>query len=136
MLQDHPVGIRYRLAALWASLTFCYLYGDYFGLYVPGKLRMMTDGLMGPLGETTQGILIGTAAMMAIPSLMVVLSLVLRPGIARILHIVFGLAFTIIMALTMPGGWLFYQLLGVVEMALTLTIAWTAWKWPRAGSGA
>ena len=27
-----------KLSALWASLMFCYVYGDYLGLYVPGKL--------------------------------------------------------------------------------------------------
>ena len=59
---------------------FCYIYGDYFGLYKPGALQGILKGEMGPLGPTTQGILLGTSVLMAIPSLMVFLSLVLSPS--------------------------------------------------------
>lgn len=122
-----------KLSVLWISVTLCYLYGDYFGLYVPGKVQQMLDGRMGPLGDVTQGVLLGTAAMMAIPALMVVLSLLLAPTIARWLNVLAGVAFTVIMVLTMPGAWRFYQFLGVIEIALTTWIAWTAWRW-RKGS--
>lgn len=129
--QDAPVPVRVKLAALWASTMFLYLYGDYFGLYKPGTLQSMLDGVMGPLGPTTQGILVGTALMMTIPSLMVFLSLVLPVRVNRVANIVLGLLYTAIILATMPGAWHFYLMLGVVEAALTITIAWTAWKWPR-----
>lgn len=128
---DPPVSVRAKLAALWASTMFLYLYGDYFGLYKPGTLQSMLDGVMGPLGPTTQGILVGTALMMTIPSVMVFLSLVLPVRINRWANIVLGLLYTAIILATMPGAWHFYLMLGVFEAALTLTIAWTAWKWPR-----
>jgi hypothetical protein len=35
------------------------------------------------------------------------------------------------MLLVIQGGWIFYKFFGVVEMALTSTIVWYAWKWPR-----
>lgn len=129
--QDAPVPVRVKLAALWASTMFLYLYGDYFGLYKPGTLQSMLDGVMGPLGPTTQGILVGTALMMTIPSVMVFLSLVLPVRVNRVANIALGLLYTAIILATMPGAWHFYLMLGVVEAALTLTIAWTAWKWPR-----
>lgn len=129
--QDAPVPVRVKLAALWASTMFLYLYGDYFGLYKPGTLQSMLDGVMGPLGPTTQGILVGTALMMTIPSVMVFLSLVLPVRVNRVANIFLGLLYTAIILATMPGAWHFYLMLGVVEAALTLTIAWTAWKWPR-----
>lgn len=129
--QDAPVPVRLKLAALWASTMFLYLYGDYFGLYKPGTLQSMLDGVMGPLGPTTQGILVGTALMMTIPSLMVFLSLVLPVRVNRVANIVLGLLYTAIILATMPGAWHFYLMLGVVEAALTLTIAWSALKWPR-----
>lgn len=44
-LADPPLPQRLKLSAAWASLTFCYLYGDYFGLYKPGKLQHMLDGV-------------------------------------------------------------------------------------------
>ena len=38
-LEDIKVIVKLKLSALWASLMFCYIYGDYFGLYKPGTLQ-------------------------------------------------------------------------------------------------
>ena len=130
-LDDIKVHVKVKISALWASLMFCYIYGDYFGLYKPGTLQDMLAGKMGPLGPTTQGILLGTSAMMAIPSVMVFLSLVLRPSLNRWLNIILGLVYTAIMLVTMPGEWTYYIFLGVIEVILTILIVWFAWKWPR-----
>lgn len=130
-LERMPLPRPLQLSALWASVTFCYLYGDYFGLYVPGTVQNIIDGQMGPLGAVTQQLLVGTTLMLAIPSLLVVLSLVSAPRVSRWLNIVFGSMFTVIMLLTMPGAWRFYQLLGVIEVGLTAWIVWAAWSWPR-----
>ena len=130
-LVDTKIDIKFKLSALWASLMFCYVYGDFFGLFKPGRLQHMLDGQMGPLGQTTQGVLVGTAALMAIPSLMVALTLILKPGAGRWTNIVFGTLYTAIMLITMPGSWAFYLFLGVIEVLLTATIVWQAWKWPR-----
>lgn len=130
-LHDIRVHARFRLAALWTSLMFCYVYGDYFGLYVPGKLEGMMHGNMGPLGAVTQGVLVGTALMLAVPGLMVALSLMLPAAACRWANVVLGLGYSAIMTMTVPGAWTFYQLLGVVEIALTLAIAVVAWRWPR-----
>jgi hypothetical protein len=138
VLEDLKVPVRIKLSALWASLMFCYIYGDYFGLYRPGTLQSMLQGNMGPLGPTTQGVLLGTAAMMAVPSLMVFLSLVLRPFVARAANIALGLFYALIMLVSMPGAWVFYLFLGAIEIVLSLLIVWYAWKWPRvpaAGAG-
>lgn len=131
-LQDFQINIRFKLSALWVSVVLCYIYGDYFGLYVPGSLQDMLDGNMGPLGKTTQGVLLFTSAMMAIPSLMVALSVLLKPTICRWLNILFGLLFTAIIILTMIGAWNFYIFFGIIEASITLLIAWYAWHWPKA----
>lgn len=130
-LEDVKIHVRIKLSALWTSVMFCYLYGDYFGLYKPGALQHMLDGNMGPLGPTTQGVLLGTALMMAVPSAMVFLSLVLGARVCRWTNIVLGLLYTAIILLTMPGAWAFYLVLGVVEAAFTLLIVWYAWTWPK-----
>ena len=44
-----------KLSALWASTMFCYIYCDYFELYVPGKLDGMLQGKIGPLGAHCVG---------------------------------------------------------------------------------
>jgi hypothetical protein len=105
---------------------FCYIYRDYFGLYKPGTLQDMLSGRMGPLGPTTQGILLGTSAM-AIPSPMVFPSLVLRPRLNRWLNVVLGTTYTLIILITLPGEWMFYIVLGVIEIVLTMLIVWYAW---------
>ncbi|HEX7679119.1 MAG TPA: hypothetical protein VF713_13395, partial [Thermoanaerobaculia bacterium] len=55
-LEDVRIDVKIKLSALWASVMFCYIYADYFGLYVPGALQKMLNGRMGPLGPTTQGV--------------------------------------------------------------------------------
>jgi len=130
LLDDIKVHVKIKISALWVSVMFCYIYGDYFGLYKPGALQDMLSGKMGPLGPTTQLVLLGTSAMMALPSVMVFLSLVLKPRLNRWLNIIFGAIYTVIILITMPGEWVFYIFLGVIEIALTTLIVWYAWKWP------
>jgi len=130
-LQDSKVDIKIKLAALWAATMFCYIYGDYFELYIPGKLSSMLDGKMLPLGTVTQGILLATTIMMAIQAVMVFLSLVVAPLVNKWLNVALGLAATLVMILAIQGAWTFYKLLGLVEIGLLLTIVWQAWTWPR-----
>jgi hypothetical protein len=109
---------------------FCYIYSDYFELYQPGKLPAMLAGRTA-LGAVSQGALLGMAAVMAIPSLMGFLSLVLPHTLNRWLNIVFGVIYTVIMILVIQGGWHFYIFFGLIEIALTSLIVWYAWRWPR-----
>ncbi|HEX9460515.1 MAG TPA: DUF6326 family protein [Thermoanaerobaculia bacterium] len=132
-LEDTRIDVKIKLSALWASVMFCYIYADYFGLYVPGALQKMLNGRMGPLGPTTQGVLLGTSVVMAIPSLMVFLSVALKPNLNRWLNIIVGVLYTVIILITM-WQWAFYVLFGVIEVALTGLVVWYAWKWPRPGT--
>jgi len=134
VLEDIKVHVKLKLSALWVSVMLCYIYGDYFGLYKPGMLQHMLEGKMVPLGPVTQGILLGTSVMMAIPSVMVFLSLALKPNLNRWVNIIFGVIYTVIMLITMPGAWAFYIFLGIVEVVLTALIVWYAWNWPKEGA--
>jgi len=131
VLDDMKVHVKLKIAALWTSLMLCYVYGDYFGLYKPGKLQGMLDGRMGPLGQITQNVLLGTAVLMAIPAVMVYMSVALKPSVNRWLNIILGAAYAAILLITMPGAWNFYIFLGFIEVALSLLIIWHAWTWPR-----
>ena len=130
MLEDVKVPIRLRLSAHWAALMFCYVYGDYFGLYHPGQLQGMLRG-EGPIGPTSQGTLLAVSALMAIPSLMVFLPLVLPPASTRWLNILLAALYAAIVAVTMPGSWAFYLFFSAVEIMLSMVIVWQAWHWPR-----
>jgi len=131
-LVNPPVNIKIRLAALWAALMFCYVYGDYFSFYVPGQVEGFISGktLLNSPGK-----LLAASVLMLIPSMMVFLSVSLPPGINRILNIVFGVLYTAIMLLiacTSYSAWrTFYVFLAVVESLLTLIIVVQAWKWPK-----
>jgi hypothetical protein len=132
-LHDIHIHVRYKLSALWSALMFCYLYGDYFGLYVPDKLKGMLDG-EGPVGPVSQGTLAGAALLLALPGVMVILSLLLPARLCRWLNVALGMFYTAVMLITMPGAWAFYIALGVIEIVLSLSIAVLALRWPRGGA--
>ncbi len=130
-LDDLKVHVKLKISALWASVMFCYVYGDYFLLYQPGKLRDILEGNMAPLGPVTQGVLLFTSVSMAIPAAMIFLSLALKARPSRWLNIIAGLLYTAFVLITMPGAWAFYLFLGSIDVVLTSLIVWYAWSWPR-----
>src|SRR5450759_915370 len=67
-----------------------------------------------------------------IPTLMVFLSLVLRPRVNRIVNIVVALFYAVsIIALCIGEEWVYYLLGSAVEVVLLVAIVRTAWTWPR-----
>lgn len=133
ILEDYKINVKLKLSALWTSLMVCYIYGDFFSLFVPGSIEDMMAKVT-PIGETTPNIILAFAISMAIPAVMVSLSLLLKPNINRWLNIIIGGLYTIIMVLTMinPTPWtIYYMFLGVIEIALSILIISYAWKWPK-----
>ena len=132
MLENPKVNIKIKLASLWASVTFCYLYGDYFELYTPGKIDSLLTG-QNILDSPTK-LLIATL-ILASSSVMVALSVLLQPKINRVLNIVFGMLFTLMMlfiGFTSNTEWSgFYVFLAFLESIITAAIVWYAWKWPK-----
>ena len=130
MLDDMKIHAKIKLAALWTSVMFCYIYADYFGLFLPGQLSAMNKGLIPPLGRSTDGVMIFVSMMMAVPSLMIFLSVALPARPNRILNIIAGAAYTAIISMTMWSGahFIFY---GVIEIALTMLVVYYGWRWPN-----
>ena len=131
-LEDFKFNIKIKLSALWTSVTLCYLYGDYFELYVPKKVEGLVSGvnmLDSPLK------LFIASLLLAIPAVMVFLSIVLKPSLNRWLNIVFGIFFTLFVALVGVSSispWrAFYVFLAIIEVLITSTIVAYAWNWPR-----
>ncbi len=127
--EDFKINVKIKISALWISLMFCYVYGDIFGFFVPGRINDIQAGIMG-LGAITQGVLLGTSVVLAIPSLMVFLSLMLTPKVNRWVNIILGAVFILGPALTMQGSWVFYKFYSVVEIVISGLIVWFAWNWP------
>tara|TARA_R110002126_G_scaffold284481_2_gene434223 strand:- start:1012 stop:1425 length:414 start_codon:yes stop_codon:yes gene_type:complete len=132
MLINQKVNIKIKLASLWASVTFCYLYGDYFELYTPDKVNSLITGDNIMDNPTT---LLLASIILAIPSVMVAASILLEPKINRILNMLFGTLFTIMMVFigisTTKEWYFFYVFLAFLESIITALIVWYAWKWPK-----
>ncbi len=128
--EDFKINVKVKISGLWISLMFCYVYGDIFGFFVPGRIEEIQAGMMG-LGSITQGVLLGTSIALAIPGLMVFLSLMLTPKVNRWVNIILGAVFILGPALTMQGSWVFYKFYSIVEIVLSILIVWFAWTWPK-----
>jgi len=131
-MKEFNINIKIKLAGLWTSATFCYLYGDYFELYTPQKVNSLLSGekvLNSPMA------LFIASLIMVIPPLMIVASLILKPKPNKWLNIIFGSIFTIMMMLIAFGSltpwYSFYVFLAIVEAILTSVIVWNAYKWPK-----
>jgi len=132
LLQDAKIDVKFKLSALWVSVMFCYIYGDYFNLYPPGQVD---DFLKGKTMLDDPMKLFGASVLMTVPSVMIFLSLFLKPSVSRWLNIIFGGVYTAIMvliAVTSRGLWAtFYIYLAIVESIITAAIVWQALNWPR-----
>ena len=131
MLEDAKINVKLKIAALWAAVMFLFAYGDIFGYFRPGLIaEIMAGNVAG--NAIDQAFLMFTAAYVAIPSLMVFLSLVLKPGISRPANIVLSIGYAASILLFCVGeSYVYYIFLSALECVLLLAIAWYAWKWPR-----
>jgi hypothetical protein len=130
-LQDQQIDIKIKLAVLWASLMFCYIYCDYFELYSAGKIEAMINGksmLDSPLKVFL------AAVMMSIPALMICFSVFFKPLINRIINIIFSIFFACLLSLIAFSldveTHAFYTYFAAIEIIITLFICYLAFKWP------
>jgi hypothetical protein len=132
MLDNPKTNIKIKLSALWTSVIFCYLYGDYFELYTPEKVGSLITGTS-LLNSPTK--LLVASIVLAVPAVMVALSVLLNPKVNRFLNVLFGILFTLMMMLiginSLNPWYSFYAFLAFLESAITLTIVWMAWNWPK-----
>ncbi|MCW3848749.1 DUF6326 family protein [Sphingomonas sp. LB-2] len=126
---DLPVPLRVKLAALWAALMSLYIYNDYFQLYRPGTLARMAAGQLGPLGPATETLLIIVSVLLAVPALMIALSVLLPAPVSRWLNVLLGVAYTAVEVLTVGKSHPAYQMVVALEIATTLMIIWLAVRW-------
>lgn len=130
--QDTAINIKQLLSALWASVMFLYIYGDYFELYVPKKVEGLLNGQN--LLDTPYKLLIATI-ILTLPSLMIFLSLMLQPVWNRLLNMsvaVLLCLFTLLVGISSLSEWrIFYVLLAFLESMITGIIIWKAWRWPK-----
>jgi hypothetical protein len=131
-LEDYKINIRIILSALWTTIMFCYIYGDYFELYVPKKVEGLLNGqnmLDSPMK------LFATTIILTIPALMIFLSLILKPKLTKWLNIgvgIFFTLFTLLVGISSMAEWrAFYVFLSFLESILTATVVFKAWNWTK-----
>ncbi|PVD51641.1 hypothetical protein DC498_14020 [Terrimonas sp.] len=130
--EDFKINIKLKLSALWTSVMFLYIYGDYFELYVPGKVQGLLNGQN--MLSTPYKLLLATI-ILALPSLMIFLSLMIKPKWNRVLNISTGIfltLFTLFVGVSSFTEWrMFYVMLALLESVITSIIVWKAWIWPK-----
>lgn len=132
MFENPKINIRIKLAALWTSLMFLYIYGDYFELYIPNKVDNLLKG--NELLDTPIKLFIASISL-AIPALMISATIFLKPKICRLLNIIFGILLTSIVILvgsfSLTEWYSFYAFYAALEAIITLIIVKLAWNWPK-----
>jgi len=128
-----PVNVRIKISALWASTMFVIAFVDIFGLF---RADYRADIEAGEVSGFTigQSFLLATTVYVAIPSLMVFLTLVLRPKVSRIANITLSIVYALTIVGAAIGEWNYYLLASAIELVLLGTIVWYARTWPRVAS--
>lgn len=130
-LEDIKVSVQLKLAALWATLMFIYIYVDYFHLYMPGMLEEILKGKVFVF-DITQGFLLAVSVSMTIPALMIFLSVALPANVNRWTNIIISAVFIPYTLFNLAGVvWMHMVFTAVVEVVLLYLIIRYAWKWPR-----
>ncbi|WP_412542630.1 DUF6326 family protein [Longispora sp. K20-0274] len=133
-LEDLRMPVQAKLAAAWASFMALYIYVDYFHLYKPGAIDEIRTGTVHEfhLGPTfiTMGL-----TLIAVPSLMIMLSVTLPARVNRIVNLVVATLYIPVSAFNATGETLtyayFYGLSIGLEVLLLAFILRSAWTWPR-----
>jgi len=130
--RDTQVDVKLVLCAVWIAMLFVFAYVDIFGFLRADVLNAALDGKVATTGFTiNQAFLTGTLIYILLPTLMVVLSLLLKPRANRITNIVVSLLYIItIIGAAIGETWAYYILGSLIEVILLVAIARTAWKWP------
>jgi len=130
-LEDIKVNVKLKLAALWASFMFLYIYVDYFHLYMPGSIEDILAGKVFTF-DISYVFLMIAMFFVAIPALMIFLSVALPAKVNRRTNIIVAAVYIPYMLFNLAGeAWLHMIFAAFVEVVLLLLIIRYAWKWPK-----
>jgi hypothetical protein len=132
--KDLRMPVQAKLAAAWTSFMFLYIYVDYFHLYKPGAIDQIRGGVIFGL-DITPTLLTIFLALIAIPALMVMLSMTLPARVNRAIHLVVATLYIPVSVFNAVGeswDWAFFYGLSIgLEVLLLAFILRSAWTWPR-----
>ncbi len=133
-LQDLRMPVRAKLAAAWTSFMFLYIYVDYFHLYKPGRIDDILAGIVHKFDIGPTFVAIGFT-LVAIPTLMVFLSMTLPARVNRTINLVVATLYIPVSMYNAVGeSWTYFYFYGLsigLEVLLLAFILRSAWTWPR-----
>ncbi|MEV6524623.1 DUF6326 family protein [Longispora sp. NPDC051575] len=128
------MSVRARLAAAWTSFMFLYIYVDYLHLYKPGAIDEIRSGVVHEFDTGPTFIAIGLT-LIAVPSLMVMLSATLPARVNRVVNLVVATLYIPVSLFNATGETstyaYFYALSIGLEVLLLAFVLRSAWTWPR-----
>nr|WP_315176593.1 DUF6326 family protein [uncultured Flavobacterium sp.] len=128
-MKDIKVNVKLKLASLWTSLTFLYIYIDYYHLYMPKKVEEIQSGKVFEF-TITQGFLLAALTSMTIPILMIFLSVTLAAKVNRWVNMCIALVFIPYTLFNLAGEvWMHMVFGAVVECVLLYLIFHFARNW-------
>ena len=133
-LEDRRMPVQAKLAAAWTSFMFLYIYVDYFALYKPGVVDDILDGVVFEF-DISQTLLTAFLTLIAIPILMVMLSMMLPARANRTINLVVASLYipvSLFNAIGESSSWSYFYGLSIgLEVLLLAFILRSAWTWPR-----
>ena len=133
-LDDQPIPVRTKLAAAWTSFMFLYAYVDIIGFYKPGVVDDILAGVVFEF-DISPTLLTIMLASVAIPALMVMLSMTLPAPVNRATNLVVAslyIPYSMFNAAGESWDWAFFYGLSIgLEVLLLAFILRSAWAWPR-----
>ncbi len=137
MITDHePQSINdmrmsLRLAALWTSFMFLYIYVDYFHLYMPGSIEDLTKGKVFVFDITQIFLLFGLVSV-SIPAMMIFLSVLLPKKVNTWTNIIVAVIYIPFTLFNLAGeAWVHMYVAAALEVIILMLVIFYAWKWHK-----
>lgn len=134
LLDAPPISVRAKLAAAWTSFMFLYVYVDILNFYKPGVVDGILNGLVWRF-DVSSTLLTIMLASVAIPALMVMLSMTLPARVNRATNLVVAslyIPYSLFNAAGATWEWTFFYALSIgLELLLLAFVLRSAWAWPR-----
>lgn len=134
MLEDLRMPVQAKLAAAWTSFMFLYIYVDYLALYKPGFVDDIRAGIVHEF-DTGPTFVALAVTLIAIPSLMILLSVTVPARVNRTVNLVVATLYIPVSIFNAAGeSWSYSYFYGFsigLEVLLLAFILRSAWTWPR-----
>ena len=132
-LEDHAMPVQAKLAAAWVSFMFLHVFVAIIAFFEPGFVGDILAGVVVWPLQITQTFLVVGLALMTVPTLMVLASVILPARVNRMANLVVGSLYVPVTAMRiLDESWTIFHGLGVaLELGLIAVILRIAWAWPR-----